>query len=116
MSRPARGTEEIRMNLGVIGLGIMGSAIAWNCGKAGFPVVGFDLDLTRCQAWREAGGTPLGSAAEVAATANVVLASLPNPATLDDTAAARAAVARPRQMNASAQPAGFVEPYPRSRL
>ena len=96
-----RTRQETGLSLGVIGLGIMGSAIARNCVEAGFKVLGFDVDQARCQALREVGGTPLGAAAALAAAADVVLASLPTQAGLDQTAAVLAAVARPEQVAGS---------------
>ncbi len=90
--------QETGLSLGVIGLGIMGSAIARNCVEAGFKVLGFDVDQARCQVLREAGGTQLGTAAALAAAADVVLVSLPTQAALDQTAAVLAAVARPEQV------------------
>ena len=86
------------MIVGVIGMGIMGLSIARNCLKAGFRVVGFDVDPTSCRALEEAGGTPLASAAEVGQAADVVLTSLPSVAALDQTAAALAGVARRGQI------------------
>lgn len=86
------------MKPGIIGLGIMGSSIARNCVKTGFPVVGFDIDPARCQALREAGGAALGTVAEVGAAADVVLTSLPTAASLDQTAATLAAVAHKGQI------------------
>ena len=91
-------TEETRMTIGIVGLGIMGSAIARNCLRAGFSVVGFDIDPARGHELRAHGGDPLTSAAEVAAAAEVVLTSLPSVAALDQTAAALAATARPGQI------------------
>ena len=64
--------------VGVIGLGIMGSAIAANLARAGFPVHGYDVVAARSRELRRAGVTPERSAAEVAARAPVVVTSLPN--------------------------------------
>ncbi len=86
------------MKLGIIGLGIMGSAIARNCVRAGFSVTGFDTDPARCRELEAAGGTPRASAADVAAAADVVLTSLPSIAALEQTAASLAATARPGQI------------------
>jgi 3-hydroxyisobutyrate dehydrogenase-like beta-hydroxyacid dehydrogenase len=81
--------------VGVIGIGIMGSAIARNIAKSGAAVVGYDIDERRLAVLREAGGTPASSAAAVAAAADVVLTSLPSVRALDETAASLAAAARP---------------------
>ena len=64
--------------VGVIGLGIMGSAIAANLARAGFPVHGYDVVAARSRALRRAGGTAERSAAEVAVRAPVIITSLPN--------------------------------------
>jgi 3-hydroxyisobutyrate dehydrogenase-like beta-hydroxyacid dehydrogenase len=69
MTRPA---------VGVIGLGIMGSAISANVAKAGFAVHGYDLVSGLRSALKNAGGHPAGSAAEVAEKAEIVISSLPS--------------------------------------
>ena len=51
--------------VGFIGLGDMGSAMASNAIKAGFNVVGFDLDEKRQAAFVEIGGKPVTNAREV---------------------------------------------------
>ena len=43
--------------VGMIGLGIMGGAIAKNLKSAGWHVVGFDIDKKRCAAARKFGAT-----------------------------------------------------------
>jgi 3-hydroxyisobutyrate dehydrogenase len=62
--------------VGVIGLGVMGMPIARNLMERGFEVIGYrrsgSPDLT------EAGGTVAGSAAEVAASADVLLSIVPD--------------------------------------
>jgi 3-hydroxyisobutyrate dehydrogenase-like beta-hydroxyacid dehydrogenase len=63
---------------GVIGLGIMGSAMSANLVKAGFTVCGYDVLAARRNALKKAGGKPAGSAAEVAARAQIVITSLPS--------------------------------------
>jgi len=62
--------------VGVIGLGIMGSAMSANLVKARFRVQGFDVLAARRSALRRAGGTPVPSVADV--TAPVVITSLPS--------------------------------------
>jgi 3-hydroxyisobutyrate dehydrogenase-like beta-hydroxyacid dehydrogenase len=81
--------------VGMIGVGIMGSAIARNVAKSGLSIVGYDPDPARMALLAEIGGRPLGSAAEIAAAADVALTSLPSVKALDETAAAIAASARP---------------------
>jgi putative dehydrogenase len=72
------------MTVGVIGLGIMGSAISRNLVASGIPVVGYDIDATRLDELRLAGGTPARSAAEVATQSEIVLTSLPSVAAFDE--------------------------------
>jgi len=78
------------MTVGLIGLGIMGSAMAANLMKAGYRVVGYDVLAPRRRAHARAGGVAVGSAADVAERAAIVLCSLPSAQALADTAAALA--------------------------
>jgi putative dehydrogenase len=73
---------------GIIGIGIMGSAIARNVIAAGLPVVGFDIASERLGELAAMGGEAARSAAEVVKGADVILTSLPSVAALDETAAA----------------------------
>ena len=68
--------------IGVIGLGIMGSAMAGNLVRSGFNVVGFDLDPKALKSLRKAGGTPARSASGVLQNASVCITSLPSAAAL----------------------------------
>ena len=65
-------------SVGVIGLGIMGSAMSANLVKAGFAVHGYDVAPAQLGALEQAGGHPVRSAAEVAQKAEIVIASLPS--------------------------------------
>ena len=69
--------------VGVVGLGIMGGAMAANLLKDGFEVFGFDLDADKNAAVADDGGTILGSPKEVAEKAGRVIISLPSMAALD---------------------------------
>jgi 3-hydroxyisobutyrate dehydrogenase-like beta-hydroxyacid dehydrogenase len=71
------------IRVGVIGLGIMGSAIATNLIKNGFSVTGFDLDADKCATMRERGAAIAASPADVAAQADVVFTLLPTVAALE---------------------------------
>jgi 3-hydroxyisobutyrate dehydrogenase-like beta-hydroxyacid dehydrogenase len=82
-------------SVGVIGLGIMGAAIAANLVRAGFPVCGTDPVAARRRALARAGGAPLAGAAEVAAQARILLLSLPGPKPLAAVCQEIAAHARP---------------------
>src|ERR1051325_7739509 len=88
----------------VIGIGIMGSAIARNLITAGFPVGGFDPDPARLSELAAIGGMPAASAAEAARGAAVVLTSLPNVAALEATVASLAAAPQPGAIVAELSP------------
>src|SRR5947208_2937141 len=64
--------EEMKRAVGVIGLGIMGSAMAANLARAGFAVYGYDIVASR------RAGTRCRSAGEVASKAPIVITSLPS--------------------------------------
>ena len=72
--------------IGVIGLGIMGSAMATNLVKAGYRVHGYDIVPARRTALKKAGGVPQSSIARVARAAEVLITSLPSAAALHDVA------------------------------
>ncbi|MGY1692387.1 NAD(P)-dependent oxidoreductase [Geodermatophilus sp. SYSU D01105] len=63
--------------VGMVGLGIMGSAMAGHLLARGHAVVGYDVDPGRVRDLVAAGGTAAASAGEVAAAADLVLTSLP---------------------------------------
>jgi len=64
--------------VGVVGLGIMGSAMAGSLMKAGYRVVGFDPLEKRRREHRRAGGVPLRRCRDVGLEAGVVITSLPS--------------------------------------
>ncbi len=66
--------------VGVVGLGIMGGAMARNLVAAGWRVLGYDIDAARCAELAAAGVTICADAADVAREAPVLLFSLPSPA------------------------------------
>ena len=72
--------------VGVIGLGIMGSAMSANLVKARFDVWGYDVLPARRTALKRARGKPCDSAAEVAARTGLVITSLPSAQALHDVA------------------------------
>jgi 3-hydroxyisobutyrate dehydrogenase-like beta-hydroxyacid dehydrogenase len=59
--------------IGLIGLGLMGSALAQRLLASGFRVVGFDLDAAKRQALEAAGGASAASVAEIAQRCRTVL-------------------------------------------
>src|SRR6266851_1855072 len=84
-------------NVGVVGLGIMGGAFAQNLVKAGWRVVGYDIDPARCRAMARAGGEMAPDAKALAAEVPTIITSLPRPAALEATVKAIvAADVRPR--------------------
>jgi 3-hydroxyisobutyrate dehydrogenase-like beta-hydroxyacid dehydrogenase len=68
-------------SVGVIGLGLMGSAIAGRLLDAEFAVYGYTRGTAARDALAARGGTPCASAAEVASHCSVVMLSLPDGAT-----------------------------------
>jgi putative dehydrogenase len=72
-----------RETVGVIGLGIMGSAIAGNIAGAGFSVVGYDVLPKRRAAAAKSGVRPARNAREVASRARIVITSLPSAQALE---------------------------------
>jgi len=73
--------------VGVIGLGIMGSAMSFNLGRAGFRVVGYDVAPRRRAEHARAGGGAARSPRDVARRANIIVTSLPSASALSEVAA-----------------------------
>jgi 3-hydroxyisobutyrate dehydrogenase-like beta-hydroxyacid dehydrogenase len=63
--------------VGVVGMGLMGSAFTHHLLKNGFQVQGFDIDESRMRQFHERGGEPVESSAATARGARWVLTSLP---------------------------------------
>ena len=74
----------MKPSVGMLGLGIMGSAMSANLLQAGFEVIGFDVAAERLDAFAQAGGTPARSAREVAQRAGIIISVLPSVAALDE--------------------------------
>ena len=68
--------------VGIVGVGIMGGAMAKNLRLAGFPVVAFDVSADALRRIEALGGSAAGSPAEVAERARAVITSLPTEAAL----------------------------------
>src|SRR5258708_1992107 len=64
--------------VGVIRLGIMGSAMAANLMRAGYKVIGFDVLAARRRAHRRAGGQTARAGRDVGTHSRVVICSLPS--------------------------------------
>ena len=76
--------------IGLIGLGIMGSAFAANLMKARFRVTGYDVLVAKRRALARAGGATVRAVEDVGSAADVVITSLPSADSLLDVAAALA--------------------------
>ena len=72
--------------VGMVGLGIMGSAISRNLAERGWRVIGFDTDAARRNEAAQAGVAIAADAVQVARDAPVILTSLPSPAAVMDVA------------------------------
>jgi len=68
--------------VGVVGLGIMGSAMAASLLRSGFKVHGYDVLADRRAALKKAGGFPCKSVSEVSTKAKIIITSLPSAAAL----------------------------------
>jgi putative dehydrogenase len=68
--------------VGILGVGIMGRAMAANLVKAGFAVSGYDPDPKAMKHLKAAGGTPCASAGDLAAGVDVIICALPSPEAL----------------------------------
>ncbi len=84
----------MKPTVGVIGLGIMGSAMAANLVRSGFKVVGHDVAAPARRAHARAGGVVARSNADVARRAPIAITSLPSVAALESVAAEVAAARR----------------------
>jgi 3-hydroxyisobutyrate dehydrogenase-like beta-hydroxyacid dehydrogenase len=73
---------ERREAIGLIGIGLVGAALAENLLARGFAVVGYDLDPRRCALLGHRGGAEAGRPAEVGTRTGRVLLSLMDSATV----------------------------------
>src|SRR6266478_436181 len=86
--RKARGIEMAQQQIvGMIGLGIMGSAMSFNLARAGFRVAGFDVAPRRSAEHARAGGIAARGPREVARRVDIIITSLPSADALSQTAA-----------------------------
>jgi 3-hydroxyisobutyrate dehydrogenase-like beta-hydroxyacid dehydrogenase len=72
--------------VGIVGLGIMGGAIARNLIERGWQVIGFDVDAARRDELAKALVKIAADAAEIARDATIIMTSLPSAAAVDETA------------------------------
>jgi L-threonate 2-dehydrogenase len=87
-------SETPEQPVGMIGLGIMGSAMSGNLIAADYPVVGYDIAAPALAALAGRGGVAAKSVSEVAARAPILITSLPSPKALHDVARELAATPR----------------------
>src|SRR5438094_1451005 len=80
--------------VGMIGLGIMGSAMSANLARAGFRVAGFDVAPRRRTEHARSGGVAARSPREVARRSSIIITSLPSARALAEVAAELAASAK----------------------
>jgi 3-hydroxyisobutyrate dehydrogenase-like beta-hydroxyacid dehydrogenase len=64
--------------IGLVGLGLVGTAIAERLLAGDFHVIGFDIDSARCQHLKGLGGNAVGSPAQVAQQVTRIIFSLPD--------------------------------------
>jgi L-threonate 2-dehydrogenase len=72
------------VNIGFVGLGVMGSAMSRNLLTAGFSVVGYDIDPRRLTEHRRRGGLTASSVRDVCRRCDLVVTSLPSEAALGE--------------------------------
>jgi 3-hydroxyisobutyrate dehydrogenase-like beta-hydroxyacid dehydrogenase len=82
----------------MIGLGIMGSAMAGHLLRAGYRVTGYDVSSGRLEAHAAAGGIAATDAQDVARQARIVICSLPSSEALVQTAVALTRAPRPPRL------------------
>ena len=73
--------------VGMIGLGIMGSAMSFNLGRAGFRVAGYDVAPRARAEHKRGGGIAAKSPGDVARRTDVIITSLPSARALTEVAA-----------------------------
>ncbi len=65
-------------NIGLVGLGLVGTAIAERLLAEQFKLVGFDIDSTKCEHLKQLGGKAVDNPAQVADQTERLILSLPN--------------------------------------
>jgi 3-hydroxyisobutyrate dehydrogenase-like beta-hydroxyacid dehydrogenase len=83
----------VSQTIGMIGLGLMGTAMSRNLLGTGYMVAGYDVRPEAGQALTAAGGRAVNSGAEVAKRADVVITALPNAGILEAALLGREGVA-----------------------
>jgi 3-hydroxyisobutyrate dehydrogenase-like beta-hydroxyacid dehydrogenase len=73
------------VDVGIIGVGLLGTALAGRLANAGFPLRGFDPDAGARARLQTLGGVPLSSSEEVARSCRRIVLSLPGPPQVRET-------------------------------
>jgi putative dehydrogenase len=84
--------------VGIVGLGIMGSAIARNLVDRGWRVIGFDTDAARRAELAQANVEIVDNVGQVARGAPIIMTSLPSPSAVEEVAQAIAASDQPSRI------------------
>ena len=95
---PSAQAQSARGKIGIVGLGIMGGAMARNLLDAGWRVIGYDIDPARCTELAASGVAIAADVVALAREAPVLLLSLPSPAAALATAEAIAASGAERRV------------------
>src|SRR5216684_463295 len=61
---------------GIIGLGLMGTAMAARLLAADIPVIGFDIDAARCSSFKASGGELAVSPRQLAARCRIIIVAV----------------------------------------
>jgi putative dehydrogenase len=84
--------------VGIVGLGIMGSAIARNLVDRGWGVIGFDIDAARRAELAQANVEIVDNVGQVARGAPIIMTSLPSRSAVEEVAQAIAASGQPSRI------------------
>ncbi len=84
--------------IGLVGIGLLGSALAERLVAAGFPTVGYDIDTERMTAFAEMGGQPAASARDVAERCERIILCLLTTGVVEGVVAEMDAALRPGQL------------------
>jgi 3-hydroxyisobutyrate dehydrogenase/glyoxylate/succinic semialdehyde reductase len=84
--------------VGIVGLGIMGGAIARNLIDREWRVIGFDIDAARRSELTLAGVTIAEDVGQLAGEVPIIMTSLPDPAAVEDVAQAIASSGQTRRI------------------
>jgi L-threonate 2-dehydrogenase len=81
--------------VGIVGLGIMGSAIARNLVERGWKVIGYDIDAAKRTELAAIGVVIAGDVGHLAREAEIIMTSLPSPSAAEEVARAIATSRQP---------------------